>query len=260
MKAKRFRTIIWLTLALGLGLAVGCVKEDPSLYRRTIPGLWVAPDGLYYSFRQGSSVYVQGLGTAQDGGQIWKEGRLSYQVNCCSMQLSGTWPGIQPYPEGAWLDRQVEFSEMTDTSMTFRNLVYQLEGMDVVEEPLSTWYRVQENGWSDSLSGVWESVLIRGKEDGQIRLDFRSSAQYDYYTYQQVEEGISEWVLDEQNAGSWYNLNNELILNTFNNEKMGEAGLSSVLRAQIRKVEPKNGEMEWETGDGIWRFKYIAKP
>lgn len=258
---KKRRPNFWILPILLLGLlpVVSCMKEDPSFYRRNLPGIWRSPEGLYYKFQTGSTAYVSGVGAAEDGGQTWLESRLTYQVNCCSLQLSGTWSAIEGYPQGSHLYREVEFEQMNDSSMVFRNRLFQLDGQPLSVEERETWQRVVTDVLKDSLVGIWQTVSLEGVPNDRYRFEFLSTST-NYYYYEHIATAdTTGWILFENNAGTWRNYDRNLILTTFNNEAWGEAGLSSAFQVEVPVVSPKEGRMEWTTPSGKWLFKRVTE-
>lgn len=245
-------------LVLGLFSVVSCLQDDPSFFRRNMPGTWCSPEGVYYTFQTGSTAYAEGVGAADDGGQTWLEGRLTYQVNCCSMQYSGTWSGIEPYPAGTHLYREVELIEMNDSLLVFRNRVLQANGQQVSTSEQETWTRSVADLLKDSLTGVWQSVSKDGVTSDRYRFEFLKGSEYRYYEYVSGAD-TTGWILKEDNAGTWVNYDRNLILTMFDNEAWGTQACSSVLRVQVPVISPISGRMEWTTETGNWLFKRLTE-
>ena len=255
------RSLVWSLslLLLGLAVFVSCVQEDPSKFRKSIPGIWVSPEGAYYTFQRGGSAMVQGITPAEDGGTVWGSSYLSYQVNCCSMQIKGNWPGIDPLPKGVYLHREMDLLEMNDSLMSFRNLSYQVDNQEVVTTTQETWFRVTEGRFVDSLIGTWESVFVSDVANRTLRLQFKKASAYDCYRFVSNEDTLG-WIRQEQPNATWYNLNNQLVLNTFDNELMGQPALPAVLSAELLMIEPTGTQlMDWATATGNWRFRRITE-
>lgn len=259
----------WGVVLFLLFFVVSCNEKDPSYNRSNIKGTWVVDnyDGnkvtqnnkVVYIFKKDNVLDIEGVADLGEGNYKWgKSSGLYYFVYCCSLDISGKINNLMGFPPSVQISHRYDISAQTDSTLLIRPIQYSLN--NVITDPgyaLVGMNKVRKTiSYADSLSGTWETATKNGVGFTACRFEFFKGGKYSFYT--KDSEGV--WSPKMDDDGTFVCYGDFLVLSFFNNFYFGKANKHNVSSWNISKASPKEGVMEWKSGEETISFIFISKP